>query len=299
MRASSLLRYGFGILLALQLGTAFAGVALLARMAPAVERIIQENTRSLEATERMLAALSARDGPTFAQALDEARRNVTEDGEVPALATIEDHWRQALDGNAVAEVVVRGQCLELARVNHAAMERTDAEARRLGKAGSVTMVLLGILGFLAATMVFGRTKRDVVRPLEDLSDAVRQVAAGDTLRRCGVLRGVEEVVVTARGIDRVLDASATPRDTGRESGWPARSAALEALLAEVGPMAVLVAADGAILATSPEARDALLGPDGAALRAAIAERAPERVTAVRDLPDGLGSVLVLGQGTGH
>ncbi len=294
MRAVTLVRYGLGLLLALQLGTAFAGVALLARMAPAVERIIQENTRSLEATERMLAALSARDAQAFDRALGEARANVTEDGEGRVLAAIGEHRERALAGDPVAAAVLRERCLELARVNHAAMAEADAEARRLGNAGAVTMVLLGLGGLLTATAVSRRLQRVVVQPLEDFAAALRQVTAGDGLRRCAVPREAVEVAIAAAGINDVLDAHADRPDPGRDPGRPARSAALGTLLAGLGPMAVLVAPDGEILEATPPARDALLGPEGADLRAAIEARDSARVMDVRELPGGTGAILVLG-----
>jgi len=75
MRTDRQLTLAFSVLLGLHVVTSLAAVALFGRMAPAIERIIEENVASVSAVEGMLdAALRARLG----EPLEVARRNFDE-----------------------------------------------------------------------------------------------------------------------------------------------------------------------------------------------------------------------------
>ena len=51
-------RIGIGAIMVLQFALSMMTIALLSRMGPAIERILQENVRTEEAVEQMLAELS-------------------------------------------------------------------------------------------------------------------------------------------------------------------------------------------------------------------------------------------------
>src|SRR5690606_10406021 len=86
MRIRDEVRLGVGALLAIQVLTMIAAVALLARMTPAIDQILENNEKSIRAVERMLLVLAEPPpGPGqpdlrrahFERALAEAQGNIT------------------------------------------------------------------------------------------------------------------------------------------------------------------------------------------------------------------------------
>jgi len=95
-----------GMLLACNVLLAFGSIGLLTRMSPAIERILRENVSSDEAVEYMLVLLAqaARERPSdarqkhFEQALQRARKHVTEPEEVSVLEHVAQWYGAASQG---------------------------------------------------------------------------------------------------------------------------------------------------------------------------------------------------------
>lgn len=187
MRPSSEARFGIRLLLVLQILTSLAGVAMLGRMSPAVERILMENVYSTEAVEEMLEVLTTRGEPArFHAAFARAKGNVTEQEEVPLLDQVEAHADAALRGDHEALVSVSTALRELSQVNRASMQRADATASRLGLAGAWAMPLLGFVGFLVSLVVTRRVETRLLAPILEVDAVLAAAREGDEFRRCGV-----------------------------------------------------------------------------------------------------------------
>ena len=97
-----------GALALLNLLLAFGSIGLFVRMGPAIERILQENVYSVVAAEKILVELSDGSAPPLdaesraqiLEALDDAKRNVTEEAERPVLGEIESSLPIAMNGDA-------------------------------------------------------------------------------------------------------------------------------------------------------------------------------------------------------
>lgn len=192
MRTDRQLTLAFSVLLGLHVVTSLAAVALFGRMAPAIERIIEENVASVSAVEGMLdAALRARLGEplevarrNFDEALAVARQNVTEEPEGRALEEIARLSGPALAGDDAAARRLSAELRALGAINRRAMRSADESAQRLGIAGAWAMVVLGAGGFVVGIMTLRRLRRRLVLPLQEIGTVLRAATNGDRLRRC-------------------------------------------------------------------------------------------------------------------
>jgi hypothetical protein len=202
-----------GLLVLLNLCLAFGAIGLLVRMGPASELILEENVYSLVAADEMLAELAHAGGAPLApqareralQALDNARRNQTEEAEQPVLAALEARLPAALDGDPAAREQTVVSIQQLIRINRQAMRAVDEEARRLGSAGAWAAVLLGFLSFLLSIGVIARLQSRFVRPLVDLHAVLQAAVQGDRLRRCRPSVAPREVIAVTESVNRLLD----------------------------------------------------------------------------------------------
>jgi hypothetical protein len=211
-RLSIEVRGWIGLLLILQLLVSFAGIGLLARVSPAVERILRENEFSVEAVESMLAVLASEDGAVsqdgqalFAQALSRAHGNVTEQREVPLLETLDQLAPEALGGDVRAREQVVEALRSLAEVNRASMREADLEAQRIGGGGAWAAAFAGITGLGIGVLVLNRLLTRLVVPVLQVDEALDNVRRGDPHRRCLPLVGPTEIMRIGENLNWLLD----------------------------------------------------------------------------------------------
>ncbi|GIW72632.1 MAG: hypothetical protein KatS3mg102_2174 [Planctomycetota bacterium] len=286
MRVRDEVRLGLALLLGLQLATAFAAIWLLGRMAPAIERIITDNVASVEASWEMLAVLAApegEDGPAraaraeaFARALQQARRNVTEEEERPLLEGIARHAAGALAGQPADRRVVVEALTRLAAINQRSMQRADERAKRFGIAGAWAMALCGIVGFAIAVVAARRFQARIVEPLAELEEVVLAAYVGDTHRRCRVSGMAAEVGRIGAALNDLLDRRlALAQEEVRRLAAIDRVALMHLLDRERTPL-VIVDDTGAIDAANDAAQALFEGPEGEVRRQRLLEAARRR-----------------------
>ena len=209
-----------GVLTLVNLILAFGSVGLFVRMGPAIEHIIEENVSSIVAAEEIAVELAeAGNRPVSAEArtridgaLVQAQRNLTEDGEPPVLAALEQHLPAAMEGDAGARGRAVTAAHDLIRINREAMLEADADAKRLGTAGAWTAVFLGFLSFLLSVFVVVRLQKRFVGPLMELHDVLEDSREGDRLRRCRLADAPREVVQVSEAVNRLLDERLEKRE---------------------------------------------------------------------------------------
>lgn len=274
-----------GTLAAMNILMALGAIWLLARMSPAIERILEENVFSMQATEEMLDVLIAASAggaevdpvsqARFEAALERARNNVTEPEEPPLLDEIQTGWNALRDGDETALEPLSDDVLQLAAVNQQAMVRADLQARRLGSAGAWAAAFIAAFYFLASLLVLRQMRRRVLVPLLEIHRVLDSARSGDTHRRCTVGEASTEIEGVATAVNQMLDARA---EHPSEQPPPTRDrvsriehATLLQLLDERTIPTVLVDEAGDILAGNQAALERLAGPDGEALRIALRE----------------------------
>jgi methyl-accepting chemotaxis protein len=207
------LRIGIGILVATQMVLAFTAIGLLSRMAPAIDRILQENVLSIEAAEEMLVVLAlSREGVghrdldgQFFGALERARDNITEREEREILDRVEDGYRRFEEGSTSALAPTIQAVQRLVRTNREAMRRTRDQASRLSEAGAWAAVLAAIFGFAAGIIVVVRIQRRVVEPMDEIYAVTKSCSEGDSFRRCQLRDAPGEVREIMATLNDLLD----------------------------------------------------------------------------------------------
>lgn len=203
-----------GVLVILNLALAFGAIGLFVRMAPAIERILNENVYSIVAAEEILLELStAGEEPltegssnVIEQALSKMEKNVTEPEERPALKQLRSSWPLVKQGDRIARAEFVVQLRTLLTINRAAMEMGNAEAKRLGRAGAWSSVLVGFITFLLSLIVLARLERRFVRPLLDLHAVLEGARKGERLRRCKkAIDAPREVFQLTQAVNTMLD----------------------------------------------------------------------------------------------
>ena len=180
-------------------------------MGPAIDRIVSENVRTMDASQEMLALLAQPDLPGRVESFAAALASVDAEAEPlgPLVQRIEARYPLALapEAGSSARTELLELVRELFRVNRAAMEAADGEAMRLGSAGAWSVVVLGLLILAASQGFAARLGRRLVQPLLAVEKAAREAREGDPYRRCPVDPGAaEEIRALAGGINALLDA---------------------------------------------------------------------------------------------
>jgi PAS domain-containing protein len=248
-------------LVAVQVLTLIGAVGLLARMTPAVDRIMEDNERSIAAVESMLADLgqSQQDPgalPRFEAALADARANVTEDDEPAQLDRIDAGYQAAFTGDPTARERVTVALLELAAINRRAMEAAIERASAVGRTGAWAAAVLGLLSLVAAIGMARRLERRVIAPVEATAAAVKAIEDGDRHRHCPV-HGPTELVTLGRGIEALRQRPthvAAHHDARHDERW-----LLLALLDAEPGVVFLLDARGAVVHANVAGTAALLG----------------------------------------
>ena len=192
MRLRGDLLLGAWILVATNVLLAFAAIAMLTRMSPAIATILQQNDSSLEAIETMLATLATPPGAQgddarrarFYEALERADQNITEADERPAVRQIHEEAEAALRGETDGLKKVIHALDTLSTINREAMRSADASAMGRGTAGAWAVVLLGLISFLFSLAFIGRLKARILRPIQEIKDTLVAAEMGDIHRRC-------------------------------------------------------------------------------------------------------------------
>jgi len=261
------------VLMVIAVLTSVGAIALLARMAPAIELIVSENIFSLEAGEEMLGIVAAGTGDDdararFHAALTRAEGNVTEAAEGDHLREIRARGPAALAGDPAARRDVIAALNALSATNRDAIVRRDDDAKRLGYAGAWTAVLMGVLAFAWGLIAIRRARARLIEPLREVRNVLDGARSGDRYRRCRRIAAPVEVERIMTGVDDLLDARAL-RHFAAEPSLRAvndRAILLHLLERRDGP-AWIVTAKGSVDSANSAGLEALSADGATELRA--------------------------------
>jgi len=228
MRPSQSVKLGAWILVALNLIMSFGSIWIFMRMAPAIEVIIEQNQKSLGACEEMLSQLALapqsqdsrpaleRNLSAFADALNRAADNITENDEAAPIAAIKDHYEQAFTGNAAELARTISAINQLSAINRDAMVVADQKAKQFGNAGAWAIVFMASAVFLVGMLFIRSMKRNLVAPLEEIREVIETVRGGNVMRRCTGPAMPADVKFIYNGINEILDQNSTSLLNGSE-----------------------------------------------------------------------------------
>lgn len=279
MRIRDEIRLGVGTLLAIQVLTMIAAVALLARMTPAIDGILEDNEKSIRAVERMLLALAEPASEPeqaelrrshFARALAEAEGNITEPSEEPVLELIAIHQEAALAGDPDALTAIRTELWQLSDINRQTMLAANASAKRLGTAGAWALVFLGLIGLVFSIMIMRRARLKLIHPVYELGAVLEACSRGDQHRRFNPASASREFQEVAEVVNTLVAEHFAERERGWEVAAKLDRVALLRLLDGETEAVVVCDGNGALAAANEAALEQLGGPTGKQLREALA-----------------------------
>lgn len=258
-----------GAVVLFNVGLSFFAIGLFSRMAPAIDHILAENAVSIADTGLMLGTLalpeSEATNTTLQAAFKRLQDNVTEPEEQAIVADIE---RALAQRHAKAERQTLVSSLQrLAEVNQQAMEAAGRDASRLGTAGAWVAVWLGLLSALLSLWVLSRLRQRLITPLEELGQVLHDFLAGNTKRRCHNGHASDEVRSILEKINIVLDRATQPK--ADPSADRLGRLALSKVIERVPQAVAITEYGGRIIGINQAMLDALAGPEGGQLRAAL------------------------------
>lgn len=242
MRLSTRILVSYGYLATLLLVGAAGAALAFNQLGGTIGRVLGENLRSVQAGIDMLESLERQEravlalfldrdarpalgaaDEAFLAALDAAGSNLTIESEGDIIARIEERfaaYRMVRDEVVAAPAAERlrdydaralprfaelkQSVRELIGVNHEAMERADARARRAATANAALHALLVALALLSLAPLSASMRRHVFARLEELGEVSEAISAGDLGRRLDD-RHVDELGLAGRQLNRVLD----------------------------------------------------------------------------------------------
>lgn len=164
----------FGLMLAVVAASHFA----LFKITDRTKNIFKANYESLEFVEQMRDALDAADFQNFEKTLQKQEANITEIGETEATAALRDSFSKLK--NAPADTLARRQMLrqlaEIHQLNRAAIIRANDATYRQSEQFSFWLALLGTLAVLLAFVFIFNFPEYIARPVERLTEGIRQIA---------------------------------------------------------------------------------------------------------------------------
>lgn len=214
MRTSQSVKTGGWILISLNILMALGSIWVFMRMTPAIDRIIQQNERSLQACEEMLSVLilinntgsdSTKLKISFINAFERAFNNITEIGEKEELQTIKKYHEGALKGNESAINKTVESLNDLSNINREAMIRADAEARQIGNAGAWGVVFMSSVVFIVGLIFLKILHKNLVSPIEEINSVLNSSKKGDKMRRCSGHELPQEIISIYREINELID----------------------------------------------------------------------------------------------
>lgn len=239
LRVRLLLGYGYLVaLLLLAAGSAIVGFLYLS---DGIEGVLEDNFQSIQSAMIMIDALERQDSATlaalierraeieeienheqvFEEALGEAGRNVTEEGEPEAIAEIEDAfaaYREARTRLVASQpatplaaykrevfprfAAVKAAAVELLAINQRAMFEAERRARQAAIQSGTWIGLLVVIALVSLVFLSRAMQRQILVRVERLTTGMAAITAGHRRLR---EEGDDELTRIAHQVNRLLD----------------------------------------------------------------------------------------------
>ena len=179
------IHYSFMLVLLCLAAAAAAGICGFYRLVPAVNALNERNARSLYYAEQMLVSLTAdKNISKFEENLENAAQNTTEQGEEAAVNNIKRVYDEAFAGNKSAFSQAVYYITDLAEINRLAMRNACDDKKRMRDIGIWMIIFPSAAAWIIGVMLLNALNRILVKPFEELKQAVSSYRKGNYMRRC-------------------------------------------------------------------------------------------------------------------
>jgi hypothetical protein len=293
---------GYGYLVAVLVVTAAGAALAFHHLGQGIEGVMAENFESVRAAMGMLEALERQDSAClsalldeqgaaaaleqeekeFLRALEQAKANVTIQGERPVIEDVGrlfSGYKAARDSLLASRPAtplaayeldtfprfqaVKASVIRLIELNHQAMREADISTRQFAMRGSIVLGMVVALAFLSFGLLSRLLNRHFLVRLADMKSALGDIATGNLLRRFDPVLD-DELGLLARRLNAALDAEA--RAEGSAGGLLSQQRQLLlGMLERWGEPVAVVAIDGMLIAStlSEERERAVVKIEGA------------------------------------
>ncbi len=199
MKIKAKLTLGVGLLFALIILLAFVSIQQVHSLAEDTKNILTANYNSLDYSRNMLNALEQTED-TVAQsiALFEANlsvqeRNITEVGEGELTQNLRLHFNH-FKANPMDSAVVkkmRDEISSIMKLNLEAIQRKSAVAEHTADDAVFWIGIIGAFCFIIAFTLLFNLPANIADPIQELTESIKQIAAGDYTQRVQFKSGSE------------------------------------------------------------------------------------------------------------
>ena len=209
MQSGKFITIGVWLMILFNLLLSFGAVWSLQRMDPEITRIYERNVVSLDACEKMLLAMAEPvvDRKAFAEALQVAGNNITENGEYETITQIKTLANTINSGNIDERQQLTREIIKLTNFNKSAIIESALKAQKVRLAGAWGMVFLTLFFFLAALFFEQYLRRKLLMPLQEIASVMDDRMQGDRFRRCNLPNISHDMKKIFAAINDLIDRS--------------------------------------------------------------------------------------------
>ena len=191
MKTRTKLTLAVGLLFALIVAVTFVSVRFIADLKVDSENILVDNYQSLGYVRGMLSALDdAAENPEryadFAKELRLQADNITESGEAEATRALQSHFSSIRSDTVARDSLgrlVRADLDTIMGVNMRAISSKNDRAKLTAGRATMAIALTGTVAFLIALVLLINLPNAISKPVRELTESIRQIAAGNYAER--------------------------------------------------------------------------------------------------------------------
>lgn len=188
MKIKTKLTLGVGLLFLLIILLGAVGAIYINALKSDTENILSDNYNSLENTKNMLFALDKSNQEAmdkFETNLKKQESNITEVGEAELTLNLRKHFEMYKKGSrdTVTLLLIKTDILNIMDMNMHAIQRKSGLAKETAATATSWIALTATLCFLIAFTLLINLPSGIANPIEELTDSIRQIAAGNYAER--------------------------------------------------------------------------------------------------------------------
>lgn len=191
MKTKTKLALAIGLLFVMIVAVTFVSGRFISDLKTDSENILVDNYQSLGYVRGMLSALdNSAEKPArlndFARELELQADNITEPGEAEATQSLQSHFAAIQSDTTASDSLRRMLRADLDTVmglNMRAIETKNERAKLTAGRATMAIALTGTVAFLIALVLLINLPGTIAKPVQELTDSIRQIAAGNYAER--------------------------------------------------------------------------------------------------------------------